>query len=448
MRKNHKRAAVAATVAAAVMLAAGCGTSADEGQAGGSGQAAEGSQSADGAEASGEQVTITYYYDASYADSTKKVVEDFEKANPNIKIQLVDLPAESNKKLQTVSTIMQAQDPSLDVFEMDCTWPLTFISAGWVEPVDDIYTDEEKAAFFQGPIEANTYDGTLYSAPLYMDAGVLLYRKDMLDKYGYEPPKTWDDQAEISKDIMSKEETITSGYSSGWKQYEALTCSALEFIWGYGGDVIDEEGNLVINSPETIQGLQRMHDLTYVDKITDPGINGYKWSESRAPFYSGNVLFIRDWPTAMAGANDPETSSIAGNVALAPIPGGTDGDNNYNTLGGWSVGISAFSEHKEEAKTFVKYLTSVEAQKTRAIYKGLMPVSPEVYDDADVLEAQPQFAQLKEIGEKSKSRPKTPYYSELSSVLQQGFASILADSQTPEEAIAEMEPQLEEILSR
>ena len=77
-----------------------------------------------------------------------------------------------------------------------------------------------------------------------------------------------------------------------------------------------------------------------------------------------------------------------------------------------------------------------------------MPVSPEVYDDADVLEAQPQFAQLKEIGEKSKSRPKTPYYSELSSVLQQGFASILADSQTPEEAIAEMEPQLEEILSR
>ena len=190
MRKNHKRAAVAATVAAAVMLAAGCGTSADEGQAGGSGQAAEGSQSADGAEASGEQVTITYYYDASYADSTKKVVEDFEKANPNIKIQLVDLPAESNKKLQTVSTIMQAQDPSLDVFEMDCTWPLTFISAGWVEPVDDIYTDEEKAAFFQGPIEANTYDGTLYSAPLYMDAGVLLYRKDMLDKYGYEPPKT------------------------------------------------------------------------------------------------------------------------------------------------------------------------------------------------------------------------------------------------------------------
>ncbi len=395
-----------------------------------------------------EQVTLTYYYDAAFADSTKKVVADFEAANPNIKITLVDLPAESDKKLQTISTVLQAQDSSMDVFEMDTTWPLTFVSAGWTEPVDDIFSADELKTFFNGPIEANTYDGKLYSVPLYMDAGILLYRKDLLDKYGYQPPKTWDELAQISKDIMSKEPEITNGFSSGWKQYEALTCAAMEFVWGYGGNVLDDGGKVVIDSPETIKGLQRMQDLILVDKITDPGITGYKWSASRVPFYSGNTLFIRDWPTAVAGANDAETSKVAGKVAICPIPGGKDAATNYNTMGGWSVGISSFSKNKDAAKIFLKYLSNVESQKTRALLMGLMPVSPSVYDDAEVLAKFPHFTTLKAVAKMSKARPKTAYYAELSAVLQQGFAAVLANTATPEKAVQDMKPQLEEIMAR
>lgn len=443
MKTQIKRALslILATMMTATMFS-GCGSSASTASAAG------GASAAASKPASTEKATITYYYDAAFAESTKKVVADFESENPNIKVTLVDLPAESNKKLQTISTILQAQDSSMDVFEMDSTWPLTFISAGWTEPVDDVFTKDDIKGFFDGPIAANTYDGRLYSAPLYMDAGILLYRKDLLDKYGYQPPKTWDELAKISKDIMSKEPSIKNGYSSGWKQYEALTCSAMEFIWGYGGDVLDDSGKVIMDSPEAIKGLQRMHDLTYVDKITDPGINGYKWSDSRVPFYSGNTLFIRDWPTAMAGANDPSTSKVAGKVAMAPIPGGKDASTNYNTLGGWSVGISAFSKNKDAAKTFLKYITGAKAQKTRALLMGLMPTSPSVYDDAEVLQKLPYFATLKEVAKNSKSRPKTAYYAELSAILQQGFASVLANTTTPEKALQDMKPKIEEIMKR
>ncbi len=80
-------------------------------------------------------------------------------------------------------------------------------------------------------------------------------------------------------------------------------------------------------------------------------------------------------------------SSVAGNVKVAQLPAGTDGNEQYNCNGGWNIGVSAYSSHKEEAKLLVKYWTSDDAMLIGATMSGKMPARPALYENKDLLAA-------------------------------------------------------------
>lgn len=393
-----------------------------------------------------EIVKITYYSNPNTNNNINDAVKLFEAKNPNIKVSVVEMPSESTKKQQTLSTVLQAKDSAMDVFAIDATWPESYYSAGWVEPLDDVYTEKELGEFLPGPIQAGrASDGKLYALPLFMDAGFLLYRKDLLDKYGYQPPKTWDELIKQSKDIMSKEPGIKTGFTTHWKQFEGLTCSALEFVRDYGGDILDNKGKVILNSKETEAGLQKMFDMMYTDKVAE-GNNANATADARAVFNSGNAIFLRDWGTSYAISQIPDNSKVVGKVGITELPGGPAGKS--STLGGWSVAVSAFSKHKAEAKKFVKFITSYDSVKIDTIAASHIPALKAIYDDADVQKSIPVIKEMRASAESSQARPRTAYYEELSGVLQQGFSSILAKKTSIPDALKSMAPQIEEIMKR
>lgn len=299
---------------------------------------------------SGDKVKLTFYCNAVVNNDTPNIIAEFNKENPNITVEYVELPADATKKNQTLGTILQAKDKSMDLFLIDTTWPESYTASGWLEPMDNALTEEEKSEYMVGPINASTIDGHLMALPVFMDTGVLLYRKDLLEKYNYKVPKTWDEMTQQAKDIMSKEKNMT-GFVSAYKQYEGLTCAALEFIKSYGGDIVDDKGNVKIGTKESGEGIQKMFDMISKEKITDQGINGYTVPDAATIFNSGNSLFFRGWPSNYVQANNKEVSVVAGKVGVATLPEGPAGS--YSCLGGWSIGVSSFSAHKEEAKIFV-----------------------------------------------------------------------------------------------
>lgn len=437
--KTYLRKAAALGITAAIVMGSltGCGAKSGSGEGNGTGAAGQ-----------EESIKLTYYCIPDAAKVVPMKVELFQKEYPNVTVDIVELPNDASERLTTISTVLQSKDSSVDVFDMDVTWPEMFNVAGWLEPMDDVLTEEEIKEFYPNAIEANTYDGKICSLPIYIDAGMLFYRADLLDQYGYEVPKTWEEVVTISKDIMEKEEGINAGIAGSWKQFEGLVCNALEFIWAYGGDVLDAEGKVVIDSEGTKAGLKQFYDLVNTDKVAAEGATSFTVTDSRVPFYSGNMVFLRDWSSAYVGAQDEKNSNIVGKVGFTTMPKGSENGTNNSCLGGWEIGVSAFSEHKEEAKAFAKCVTGYEAQKLEAIINAKMPSRAAVLEDPEVKEKVPYITEMVEISELSKGRPKSAYYSEMSSVMQQEISALLAGSEDVDTACANMQKQLEEITGR
>ena len=73
--------------------------------------------------ASAEEVKITFYTENATNGANEARLAAFNALYPNIKVELVEMPAGSTDRMQMLSTVLQAKDSSLDVFIVDCTWP-------------------------------------------------------------------------------------------------------------------------------------------------------------------------------------------------------------------------------------------------------------------------------------------------------------------------------------
>ena len=393
-----------------------------------------------------EPVTITLYADSATNGANEAKIEAFQNLYPWITVDLVEMPAGASDRVRTLSTVLQAKDDSMDAFLIDCTWPEMFASAGWLEPLDDVYTSDELTEFSEGALQGCYVDGKLVCLPTFLNTGALLYRADLLEKYGFEPAKTWDELIEQSKVVMAGEPGVY-GYAAAWQKAEALTCCTMEHIWGYDGNVLDENGNPTFDTEAVKSGISSMKKILDEGVAID-GILGMMSKDVKAAFFAGQVLYIRDWSVALAAANDPEQSSVAGNVKVAQPPAGTDGNEQYNCNGGWNIGVSAYSSHKEEAKLLVKYWTSDDAMLIGATMSGNMPARPALYGNKDLLAADSDMAKLYDFAKNCRNRPGSAYYEEVSTALQEGVTSVLMGEQSIDNAVATIQAKEEEIYNR
>jgi multiple sugar transport system substrate-binding protein len=264
--------------------------------------------------------------------------------------------------------------------------------------------------------------------PSRIDAGMLYYRTDLLEKYGYTAPRTWDELVEQAESIMQGEAAgspTLRGYSAQFKQYEGLVCNMLELVGSHGGSLIQErDGTSTLATPDTLAALRFVRERL-MERIAPRASLTYQEPESLAAFLQGQAIFHRNWPYAWEVANNPGRSRIAGKVGVAPLPGTADHPG-VATLGGWLFGISALSAHQREAWTFMSFLSSEEIQKHFALAAGIAPSRRSLYDDPVLLEAHPHWRNQLTVLQSATPRPRTPVYPSVSHVLQRFFSRALA----------------------
>src|SRR5829696_449727 len=382
--------------------------------------------------------------------SIAKLVNKFNKEKIS-KLEALhrEMPASSNAYYDKLRTEFQAGTSDISVVGVDVIWPKQFAPQNWIMDLSDRFPASAQKEFIPVTISVAEYEDGVFAVPWCScpDAGLLYYRKDLLDDSGIpSPPETWSELEEMALQV-SKEAGVQNGFVFQGSNYEGGVCNALEYIWTHGGNVIDDDENVVIDSPEAAAGLATYNRMIESGAAPEAVAN-WTETESSANFYNGDSVFIRYWPSLYGGFGDTETTKIKPEqIGIAPIPVDKPGNPTYSCLGGWQMAIYANTEIEEDAWKFIEFMTSEESMRERVIIGGYDPSRKALYDDPEIAKATPVVKLAKDVLLKNvKSRPVTEYYGDMSLEMAEQFNSALKGDISPEEAVKTLQESLSQIM--
>jgi len=397
-----------------------------------------------------EAVTITYIGDpaGTHPAAEEATIARFQELCPNITVNRIQGDANVQNLLAVYLTAFEAQSADFDVIRVDVIWP--GLLAEHLLDLRPYVSQEQYDSYLPALIQNDTVEGRLVALPLRIGFGMLYYRTDLLEKYGFDaPPATWDELEMMAQTIQDGERA--EGNSEFWgfvwqgNAYEGLTTNALEWqVSNGGGSLISPAGEIEVNNPATVAAFERA--AGWVGTISPPGVISYQEEDARGVWHAGNAAFMRNWPYAYSSSLQSE--AIAGNFDVAPVPAG-DAGRGAATLGGWHIGVSRYSAQPAAAAAFAAYMTSVENQKHYAIDTSSPPASAVLYADPDIQAAMP-FASP-EVVAVTTARPSTvtgAQYNEVSTLYFTAVHSILTGKEDAESAVELLELDLEALLGQ
>ncbi len=383
--------------------------------------------------------SISFLFPAPYADATRELVQQFNRENHGkIKLNIIRGPFATDAVSDlAISSLLLGRAP-FDGLLMDVTWLPKYAAAGWIEPLDSYFDENDVTSLAEGAREGNFYNDHLYRWPLAADMGLLYWRTDLMDA----PPQTPQELISISKSIQ-KEKKVEWGYVWQGRQYEGLSCVYLEMIKGFGGFWYHPNDNRI--------GLDQSAGVTaaaWLNSLIEQGVSpeavtNFAEPEALQSFRAGDSAFMRNWPYAWSELQQPD-SPIKGKVGVTTMvanPGYST-----STNGSWGLTVLNESSHIEAAVKAIRFLTNNDSQKQLFLQHGYTPTNKSIFEDPLLLEEEPILKELDRALNVSKARPETPLYAQISDVLQRQLSGVLTAEQSPQQGMSQATRNTQEIL--
>ncbi|UQZ86291.1 putative ABC transporter-binding protein precursor [Paenibacillus konkukensis] len=421
-----------------------------------SGGSTNGDAKESGASGAKPKETLTFWMKKQLFDDQNKLIQERAKQfgtenNVNVNIELI---AYEDFYPKWSAAIESSTTPDVSFFGYQEVGQ--FYAKNVLEDVSDLVKTVEggNSEIQESMKKAITFQGKQYAVPFWTETQVLYYRKDMLQKAGFDhPPKTWDEFRTMAKALTDASKGIYGaglGYGKGNSDAEFLTRG---IIWSYGGSLDTKDGKTVIaNSPETVEATKFIRDLFLTDKSTPPSSVGWDDSGNNKSYLSGQSAMIFN-VGSLLGTIKNDNPELYANTGIAPYPAGPKG----TFIPGISnnLGIFKDSKNKELAKKFVAYMLATDWYKTW-IEKGA-PLTGPVYSK---LMSEPVWQDEKNkafvesvkgfyfLGYPGEYNPKAGEVFNLR-LVNDAFQKLLLESgYTPEAAVKDLQAKIEETYNK
>jgi multiple sugar transport system substrate-binding protein len=368
------------------------------------------------------------------------LVDKWNASHPAEKVTLLELPDAADDQHAQMVTNLQAKSDRYDVLNIDIVWTAEFADAGWIIPLDRRQFPLDQ--FLKPVVDTAMFGEKLYGVPWNSNAGLLYYRKDILNKAGKKPPKTWAQLRRLAKTVAPK--YGVEGYAGQFLPYEGLTVNFAEAVQSAGGAILTDDGTKVsVNTPQARQGLNFLVNGFREGWIPKRSLN-FKEEESREEFQDGRLLFLRNWPYVYGLLSRPD-SKVRNKFGFTLLPGQSGPGS--SSLGGANLAVSAYSRHQKTAIAFIKYLTSLESEREVLTQGSFPPVWARLYDDPALIKRFPYLPVLKKSILSAKPRPVSPNYNQVSLAISNAVSGALSFRQTPDAAISQMAGDLGSVIT-
>lgn len=405
-----------------------------------------GDDNASGKEAnSGEKVKLTFWDENSGPDRTpiwQKLIDDFEKENPNIEVEYVGLPKDEAKS--KLDAAIAAKDTP-DVASLQSSWLPEFSIREALLPVDDYFEKSElKDLINKGSIEFNkeiVRDNKLYGIPYTQNLDILWIREDVYKENNMDAPATWDD-------FFADAEKLTTddmfGYTIRGGAGGSLQLQRLMYANSGITEYIDDNGKSTINDPKHVEFLEKYFDMYQKYTPKSDITNGYK--EMVAGFDTGKVAILHH---NIGSFGEHDKSLEPEQFAAVPLPVSQEG--NYVAEGGNTIGISIFNntEHPEESWKLVEFLNSAASQSYWNQNIGQIPTNSDVLKEDWIKDAQHIEVAFEVYDDENTKLYQPPFYlpdyrSILDNKVDPGIQAVMSGDKTVKEFLDEWAQAIED----
>jgi multiple sugar transport system substrate-binding protein len=379
-------------VAALALVAAGCG---------------------DDESSSGRQTLTWFIFNEPSGGPTKAAERCSEQSNGRYRIQFDYLPSDADQQREQLVRRLGAEDESIDLIGMDIIWTGEFANARWIEPVPQDIEGRVTENVFQSVLDTAKFEDRLFAVPIWSNTQLLWYRGDKVDS----PPETWDDMIDQAEEQNTKIQVQAN-------RYEGLTVLANALIESAGTSFLAGPQEIALEEEPTKRALAVMGRLGN-STAAAANIDTSDEDTARLGFEAGDSNFMVNYPFVYPSAegNAPE---VFENMEAAQYPKVVQGEDSAPPLGGINLGVSAFSKKKDLAFDAVQCLIQAENQLEIAELGGLPPVREDLYDQSEIREIYPGFADvIRDSIADARPRPsEAPAYQDLTLGIQRALHAI------------------------
>ncbi|WP_156837228.1 ABC transporter substrate-binding protein [Nesterenkonia alba] len=356
----------------------------------------------------------------------EEIAEGFMEEHPDIEIEFLGTPM---NELYSELTTMATGGNVPDVFTNTPEFFAQAADMGIVEPLDDLLDDDFIEALDPNLVEQARLDGSLQLVPHFSIPLALLYRADLFEEAGLEPPETWDEFKEVAEELTTDERygfaLVGSNDGSGGSRF-------LPIMRTFGAAELRQDGDTWVtefDTDEAAKAFQLYKDL--VDSgVVPPGPLQTSYSESMN-YMANDTTAMTVTGSHSMGAIVDQNPDLEGTLAAVPLP--IDGDNEPVSASGMlGMSVSSSSEYQEEAALWIEYVLNYESQVAWNEATGRLPARTDAAED--VVSDNPEFEGFLEAQQYVFTMPTVSYYERLQTIAAENYQAVIDGQKTAEEA--------------
>ena len=408
---------------------------------------------------------LTYTYD----NDTRKLIHILEKDHKipefqefNRRYKGLIIPQSLLLRFEPFVLALSTESKIPAVLLLDAPWVQRYGVAGWLYELEtarffdpkDLAPPIAEAFSVMLPQVTGTADKKLMAVPPYIKGNILFYRRDLLQKHGVEAPRTWEELQAACRKIMAREPHLKYGLILHMTNF---VNDFYPILWGYGGEVMDRQGRLVLGEPKNREACKTaLSDLKKMQPDIIPGpekLKVFAENESlRQSFFQGETLFMINWNTRTYNLRSliKQCREGSGNclsnfnqVGVAPIPCQQGHPQRYSNIGSFGWGVNRFSVGPDrlwvidQAREFIRLVTHKSFQVLNAELYDQVPSLQQALDEVKDRKLNPEVLKVYDNAFNAKDmrlRPR-PYSRLVNNTLEKHLVEVLLSERPPAEAL-------------
>lgn len=385
--------------------------------------------------------TLTWYINPDSGGQAEIARQCTDAAQGRYRIETTLLPREASAQREQLIRRLAANDSSIDLMSLDPPFIPEFAEAGFLADIPPDVADRVTRGVVDSAVQGATWKGKVVTVPFWANTQLLWYRKSVAQAAGLDMngPVNWGELIEAAQ-----QESTTIAIQG--IRAEALTVFVNALVASAGGQVITTPDAPPAQVQLGIDSAAGRRAAEVVKRLADgpsgPALNTRNEDTSATLFEQGVAAFMVNWPFVYprgleAVAEGTLSRSVLDDYGWTQYPAVDPDRQSAPPYGGINLGVGAFSTRKNLALEAARCIVSPEHQTYYFVTNGNPAALKSVYDDPSVVQAFPMAATIRESLQHAVPRPQTPYYNEVSSVIQRTWHPLSAvDPQTTPERTA------------